>query len=372
MPRWIAFLILPLVACSQAAGSPVGGVSPSPSAPVQSSPSDLPRATPTPTPDLPLATVDFPCRLPVIRSTGFGYVGGFLTFPAATFAPDPAGSLHNRPDGFIVTDTGPTLLGSSGAVLPTYDLAQRRWLPASAYQVTPDGAFYAYSVWDPASPSRDSVHVVDVAQATERVFEVAVPANALGFTVADFDAAGIYLVTNQFEQLPDGVSLLDPKTGATRSLHSVSHVIFVRRGYAWVAKIDPRDPSPPVLRRSGTPSDSVVRVDLASGAETTWFYRPGMEVWLEGFYLGNEPIVSVFDPNSTDQAATWLGNNPYGPELQLGPGLYLGAPQQDGDRIWFGGYSGIYLYVRDRGLIKVAAFTDLKSGESVLPAGSCR
>jgi hypothetical protein len=51
--------------------------------------------------------------------------------------------------------------------------------------------------------------------------------------------------------------------------------------------------------------------------------------------------------------------------------LYFAAPQADGDRIWFGNYSGIYLFSPVHGLQKVAAFSDLKTAEAVLPAGFC-
>jgi len=219
------------------------------------------------------------------------------------------------------------------------------------------------------------VHVVDVARATEITFDVALSPNqnAMGFTVLDFDAAGIYLVANQFEQLPGGVRLMDPATGAIRALAQVGPVFAVRDGYAWLASIDPRDPSPPQLRRSGTSSDSIVRVNLATGDKTTWFYRPGMEVWLMGFDSAGRPIVNVSDPNgSTDRSETLVAGGPSGSDVLIHAGsLYLAQAQADGDRIWFGNYSGIYLFTAANGLQKVAAFNDLKTAEAVLPAGFC-
>jgi hypothetical protein len=367
MRRWFAVLALLVSACSQGP-SPIASSSPTASA--------TPAAVITPVPDdVPLAKVDFSCRLPVLRTPGTSYLGGFVTFPAATFAFDPKGGIHGDQSGDFSTDATPVLHGAgvSLAGVAFYDLAQHRWVPAGPPQSSPDGALYAYATWDPANFNKGQVHVVNVAQATEKTFDVAVPANAMGFTVADFDAAGIYLVANQFEQLPVGVSLMDPTTGAVRQLAQVGPVFAMRGGYAWLAGIDPRDPSPPQLRRSGTASDSVIRVNLANGDKTTWFYRPGREVSLMGFDSAGRPIVNVSDPSgSTDQSETWVAGGPGDSGVLIHAGsVYLAAPQADGDRIWFGTYSGIYLFSPAHGLQKVAAFNDLKTAEAVLPAGFC-
>jgi hypothetical protein len=219
------------------------------------------------------------------------------------------------------------------------------------------------------------VHIVNVAQATEKIFTVAVPENAMGFTVDDFDSTGVYLAANTFEHLPSGVWRMDPTSGALHEVSQLGPLSAVRSGFAWLAGIDPRDPSPPQLRRSGTASDSVVRVDLSTGAQTTWFYRPGLEVSLVGFAAGDRPIVYVEDPSgSTNLAEIWLSGGPgsNGTLIDSSSRLYIVSPQGDGDRIWFGGYTGIYLYTPTRGLLKVAAFSDLQPQESVVPAGFCR
>jgi hypothetical protein len=374
MRRWVAVLALLLSACSQAA-SPIASSNPIASAtPVTSA---APVAINTPVPDdLPLAKVDFSCRLPVLRTPGTSYLGGFVSFPTATFAFDPRGGIHSDQSGDFTTDATPVLHGAGVTIagVTFYDLAQQRWIPAGPPQSTPDGAWYAYATWDTVNPSTSRVHVVDVARATEKTFDVVLPAYAMGFTVGEFDAAGIYLVANQFEQLPFGVWLMDPATGATSRVAQVGTTYAIHDAYAWLAGIDPRDPSPPQLRKSGTSSDSIVRVNLATGDKTTWFYRPGMEVWLIGFDSAGRPIVNVSDPSgATDRSETWLTGGPSGSDVLIHAGsFYLAQPQADGDRIWFGNYSGIYLFTAAHGLQKVAAFTDLKTAEAVLPAGFCK
>jgi hypothetical protein len=105
----------------------------------------------------------------------------------------------------------------------------------------------------------------------------------------------------------------------------------------------------------------------------TWFYRPGKQVEVIGFDSAGSPIVNVSDPTSNDLSETWLTGGPSGQDVLVhGGSLYLAQPQADGDRVWFGNYSGIYLFIAAHGLQKVAAFTDLKTAEAVLPAGFCR
>ena len=52
-------------------------------------------------------------------------------------------------------------------------------------------------------------------------------------------------------------------------------------------------------------------------------------------------------------------------ELIFSGGWGLQSPQRDGDRLWFGGGSGIYLYTVQRGLQNVFAGAGL-------PVGRCR
>jgi hypothetical protein len=220
------------------------------------------------------------------------------------------------------------------------------------------------------------VHIVEVGRGTEKVFNVTVPANAMGFSVFDFNASGVYLVANGFEQNPSGVWLLDRTSGAVRRLVQVNFVAAVRNGYAWAASIDPRDPTPPVLRRSGTASNSLVRVDLTTGVQTTWFYRAGAQVQLTGFDSRGMPIVNVSDPSgASNRSETWLVPDPNKPGNLIYAGeVNLASVQGDGDRLWFaggtiGGIPGIYLYTPARGLQRV--FNGSNPAQSFSPVGFC-
>src|SRR5260370_3469785 len=109
MRRVVACLAFLLVACSQTTGKPAG-VTSSPTLSAKGSGT----ANPSSSPDLPLSAVSFSCRLPVMRSSAFGnYTGGFVTFPAATFAADPRGGItSNTPNGVLTTVATPALSGN--------------------------------------------------------------------------------------------------------------------------------------------------------------------------------------------------------------------------------------------------------------------
>ena len=365
-------MIFLLVSCSQDSAQPVA------QSPASPSPSVSPIATPSATTsDLPLKTVDFSCRLPVVRSSylgsgPFNFSGGFITFPAGTFAVDPAGGVSISPQGgLVVTDASPKLYnGPLQFGGPFYDRAEKRWLPASASQVSSDGAFYAYGSFDPQHGDPGRIHIVNVSTATEKVFAASAPNVDQGFTVAEFSSAGIYLVATQVQRAPAGAWLMNPVTGEIRPLAQVAGVLAIRNGFAWIRRVDPRDPSPPVTGK-GTPSDSVVQVDLATGAETIWFYRPGLLVELQGFDSGSLPVVTVFDPSASKISfESRLIDGPGSPGSVVYAGQQtLSEVLGDGNRLWLSGSTGIYLYTADRGLQKV--FGSNPANEGTTPVGAC-
>lgn len=366
MRRLVIGLIFLLVACSQGSAQPVAQT------PALPSPSVTPVATPSvTTSDLPLTKVDFSCRLPVVRSSYLGaspftYSGGFITFPAGTFAADPAGGVNISPQGgMVVTDANPKLYNAPLQLGgPFYDRAEKRWLPAAASQVSPDGAFYAYGSLDP-----DRIHIVNVSTATEKVFAASAPTVDQGFNVAEFSSAGIYLEANQVSRATTGAWLMNPVTGEIRPLAHVESVIAIRDGNAWIRRVDPGDPSPPAPGK-GTPSDSIAQVDLATGAQTIWFYRPGLQVELRGFDSGGRPVVAVFDPSaSTISFETRLIDGPGSPGTVLFTGQLEFGALGDGNRLWLWSSTGIYLYTADRGLQKV--FDANPANEGTTPTGAC-
>lgn len=336
----------------------------------------------SPIPDLALSSLKISCRLPVvIRSLGgsAAYSGGFISFPAATFKSDPTGTFQGgRSPLELATATTPVLYGSPQG-WPIYDRAIQRWVPANASATTPDGAFYAYVLVDDFVSGTTHLHVVDVAQATERVFTVPTPVlpyngAPVGIDIGAFDGSDVYFSYPVMEAYPQKVRRLNVLTGTVTSVSESSGVMAINSGSAWVGRVDPRDPSPPVINRGGEFFDSIWRIDLATGTETLWYYAPGEVVVVRGFDDAGRPVIGP-DPTLSNTSRTFrLIRTPgeVGTTIYMGPTLVLSQPSADVGRLWFGSWRGIYLWTPTAGLHKVFDFNASHQPDSAMyPAGPC-
>ena len=375
-------LVLVTAACSGSTGQ-ASKPSASPSATPSATVTVLPTA-PGGTTDLPVTQVGFNCSLPAVVTAGGGdfvsYNGGFISFPAGTFAQDPNGLITTGSSQQVVeTKATPVLRGVPQGGSTFYDAAAHRWVPVSAAQSSPDGSTYAYVVQNGSSAT---FHIVDVAHATERTFTEVVPnvGVANGVQVMDYDGSGVYFVVTQFEGYPAGVWRLDALTGKVTALARVANVMAVRGGYAWGGAVNPHDPSPPKVPASRSLFNSIVQVNLSNGAQTEWFYSPGRSETLLGLASGR-PVINIGDgPDfpAVGGEIRLLDHASSGAEdtgqLVYGGGVALSDPQADGDRLWFGSDRGIYLYRADGSLQKVYALSASQSGSAaaIAPAGLCR
>jgi hypothetical protein len=283
------------------------------------------------------------------------FQGGFIAFPSATFSPDPHGGIRSLPDSTtLTTDQSPALTGTQGGPLtglPFYD-----------------GAAGA------------TVHVVTVATGAERAFSVS--ANSVGaqtgVALLDYDGRSVYLAGEQMESYPMGVFRLDLGTGKVSRMSQVDNIFAVRDGSAWIGSVDPHDPSPPTAPASVHLYDTLVQVNLTTGAQTTWFYRPGVSVSLLDVDASGRPIVTVNDgPDFLSIAQVELRrlSDPLSGGEDNGELIYAGqlpflSVQADGDRIWFGDDRGIYVYTPSSGLGKAYSITP-RPNVTVFPAGFC-
>jgi hypothetical protein len=253
-------------------------------------------------------------------------------------------------------------------VVPFYDRAQSRWVPARARQALADGSAYAYTTYNSLT-GVFTAFVVNVASGTSRSFEV--PPSVWSPEVADFAAAGVYIVSASALGGPgEGVWLLDPATSAIKQLGAIHRVWAVRDGYAWVARLDARDKTVwPATELA--PANSLVRIDLATGAETTWFYRAGSYPWLLDLDSRGRPVVLLGGDKGNEVLLVDRSGSP-GEPVYSG-NMAFDYVQGDGDRLWFGGSRGIYLYSPDRGFQKVFAYgADPATSDRIEPAGFCR
>ena len=384
MRLYIAALAgLAIAACSQ---PPAAAVSPSasPAPSGQSVPGG--QASPSPVTDLPLSAASFSCRLPVVAYAAGGdsasYRGGFITFPQAGYQSDPAGAITNEDlAGGFVTAAAPVLHGTLQTGSPFYDLARKRWVPAGAGQSSPDGSSYAYGVLNGSNPGAPfAIHVVSVATGVDRVFNIPTTPDfggAIGASVGDFDGASVYFSSRQQMGPPLGVWGLDLASGAVHELSKELSVAAIGAGYVWLNRIDSRDPEGPLTGRSGPRSNSVVRVDLASGQETVWYFAAGHQVFLQGVDRLGAPIISDAPPPGFTHQAIRLVSKPESSGIAIydgGGGLWLTSPQSDiQGRLWLGSDRGIYVWTPAVGLQKVYSYDSYPMSEahSILPSGLC-
>jgi hypothetical protein len=337
-----------------------------------------PSASPSPpASSSPPASVAFACRLPVVTQgrPQYGWSGGFITFPAAAYTSDPNGVINAIGDGELATQAQPTLMGYAVG-WPFYDLRARRWLPAAAGQAAGDGSSYAFA--EPSfGGSQEPIDVVTVATGGDHRLKIDLPGPGVGqfWQIGDYDGRYVYLVAEQIDQFPAGVWRLDPPNGALAQLlqKTAGSVLLVENGTAWVGLNNPTDPSPPRPAK-GQAFDTIASIKLATGAQTTWIYRPGQSVVFWGLDSSERPLVMVTSgPEFSAMLPLVLVDSPGTNGIAIPAGfLPLGAVEADTGALWFGGPDGIYYWTLATGFLKVYSFqADPSQQEMILPAGHC-
>lgn len=278
----------------------------------------------------------------------------------------------------LATAQSPVLRGNPYGSTPFYDAQLNRWLPVAPEQISPDGTAYAYATNTP------TIQVVSVADGTTTSITVKTPSDtATGIVVEGFDGRNAYFSLGSIEGHPTGMWKIDVTSGAVTALVQVTDVFAVREGSAWVGYLDPHDTNPPVLPSGGEGQlfDSIVQINLTTGARTTWFYRPGQSVSLLAIDDSGRPVVMAkTGPDNFSAGGEIrridepLSGGENGGELVYSGGMSFEPPQADGDRLWFGSDRGIYVYTSASGFLKVFAFGGDPAArhEYLLPAGACR
>ena len=332
-----------LMACGQNTGQATLMPSPSVAASASSSTAPPPSAKPTGSPTPTVAAFNLACRLPVVTPVGSAMVRGWVTFPGATFARDPA-----------------TLPNPSPEHMPSYDRAIGAWVPVERNYVAPDGAHYVLPLSGPAvnAPIGHAMYIVDAKTGSRRlILSSAGPGSGRYWSgYADFEAEGIYLSalgggSDAPQQVP-GLWLLDPKTGAVRLVDGGRIWESIGGGFAWALDY------PSVV---GGTLFKVYRLDLATGQGTSWYesktsLRP-LSATSEGELLVGygESGFAVLGASHRLTVLDSPAINDFGSILAT-PG------------VWIAITSGVALYVKDAG-IKVMARSE--SGNVIFPAGGC-
>lgn len=291
---------------------------------------------PTPTPSAAAA-----CRLPVAGGDaptdgnpahGTTGSGGFITFPAGSFTAD------NQSSG-------------------TYDLAARKWLPVRHDWVSPDGTKYAWPEYRRVDgPATGIIHIVDVASGADRTVNVPAPSMPVSW-----ETSGLYItrVVPNSDAPPQGLSVLDPASGALRQVVNDGVWTQIGSGTAYGMDLDQAAAPPPQTGPGG--ANRVRAVDLGSGAVRNVQTFAGTRVSVAGI-LGSNPvlILATADRTQVKVGETTLYDQP---SSQPGP-----SPPAivDGSTLWLSGSQAVWQST-DGQLHKIA----LTVAYAVV-AGACR
>ena len=287
----------------------------------------------------------FPCSLAVMAVSEAENPGqnpatsaslGFVNIPAGTFRMDPTPTVSGLP-------------GGSAAESSFYSAELKRWVPASARTISPDGLAYAYVMLLPAGATYSNftsseLHTYDVARKADRM----VWSYAAGVEIIAWDAAGIIVSTV-------------PPQGGIRLL--------------W--RVDPAGGGASQASQESDPSwlpMALARTVLPHGGNYG--------------YLGSDHGRAVFRIGSRDRGtkysvvaiesgqATTLYAGTAGDSTDFDPtGVY-----SDGHGLWLGNFDGsrVWLWSRSTGLqsFKVSGLPQAPSGYAYsnvnfAPAGAC-
>jgi hypothetical protein len=299
----------------------------------------------------PNGSVDTPlpldCRLPVYA--GPPGSGGFIVFPGGSFIPDQSSSVTlpaTSPTPPSVGGPGPGYGGYAGL---SYDRQFSKWVPVQANQVSPDGSRYAY-------PGTDGIYVVDVATGTQsKVGEghswAIAAIQSDGVYAGDPNAGGLWVLP--FAGTPRQIT----KTGYWRAASKTA-------AYGTATSAVPQGAS-----------NTIQRLDLATGSAVDWFMRPGTQSSISGLDGRGNAIISVVYLNGSGNEI-WIatGATSASSIVRFVYPAYGGAgrgfisnntPVADSHGIWFAGsYSdgygsnatGLALYVPGSGFYWMSSY----------------
>ena len=295
------------------------------------------------------------CKLPLFTSStaSSSSQGEFLSIRDGALADDPEG-------GFVTSGTQSRSLGTpvlAGQLPATYDPAAHRWVPASGRVISPDGLRYAYI--DYSQPMQGQVHVVDIASGLDRA--IATPGGPIG--IVAFTSDGIYIHAS-YEGTGPGITLINPESGATRTVFTDSVVYMITGQVAWTAARNASDtlPQPGGM---GPSYNEVHSRDLKTGQETTWVYRPGSDLYVVGAAGGSIVVQGNDQSSSFELVVTAPGQAQVVDVGASGENLpFTSAPIADGNGWWMGTVNGLYLWTPHTGAVLV-------SGVTGAPAGPC-
>lgn len=335
----LAMLVMTMAACGTVANRPVTRASSSITASASAS---LASATPAPTASPTTVTSvsgGLACRLPLV-TTNNGQIQqvGFLTFPGGAFAADPRGAVTPKAMAYGLA----------------YDRGYNRWLPVDWRLVSDDGTRYVYGEYpnpDPTAAGAYSIiHIVNVATGADRILT-----QSGQYIINDYTGNRVYLTAWIGGHDGPGPQInwaLDPSTGVVTALPGgAKYGYWIAGGGGWRTDYNTADPT---VHNGPTGGNRIIRVDLATGLETTWFYQQGAD-WVQvlGFDLKGHPIVADGMGNTS---TTWLlSDSAHRTQLASESPPSIGSALGDSNGIWLSDTGGTYLFTAGGGLHKLSS-----------------
>jgi hypothetical protein len=310
------------------APSPTAGHTPHPRSTASPTPVTVDVA-PSPVSSAPASAIPrLNCSI-AVSNFGQSGTGGFVRFPGGAFSPDTASAVQ-------------TPTGQSYSL--TYVRTLQKWVPVPREWVRPDGRSYAYFDW-----SSNTLIAVDIPSGRTTTLGTNAGIASYGrysgvsWQVIDTEQNGVYATQNGYGPLPPpGLWLFDFNGGAQR-VAAVDYWQAVGGGAAWGTET----PSVP----QGA-ANTLIRLDLRTGARDDWFSSPGLEARVVGFDATGDPVVvgagpdhtSVFLVTGQNQATTLFTAPAPPPQASPGQEFYVQSVVGDGHGIWLGSSKGIFIY----------------------------
>jgi hypothetical protein len=278
------------------------------------------------------------CRLPVYA--GPPGSGGFIQFPGGSFVADPSSAVALPSGGASPAGgqgQGPGYGNQYGGM--AYDHAFSRWLPVPPAWVSPDGSRYAFT-------AADGIYWVDVATSIE--YELG---GGHAWTIVGVKNQGVYAsIVNQ-----GGLWFLS----YTAAPHQITTSGF------WQAMSSSAAYGTATSAVPQGVSNTIIRVDLNTGAVSDWFTRQGGTGLVRGVDGQGYPVIDVnlFLGNGGNE--TWIVKGPTADPI-FGSADSLtdqGPPVADSHGLWFVFYyqappysQGVALYVPGTGLYWMSSY----------------
>jgi len=321
--------------------------------------------------------VGFKCSLPVLAYYG-----------VAAQVQLPAGTVVNESKA-----PGPNFSKGSPSGPYGYDPQLNKWLPVQQHWISPDGRSYAYGTQTTGVPGQGptgTVHVVQVASGRDQ--QVWTGGGAA--QVVAYATSGIYFSISGFQGPDQSIWVVDPlRPGSARRVGpnpappppsptqpgfgpSTYFSLVSPLGIFGQGFNPPADPSQPP-NGSFVP-DRVMRMDLNTGAVTTWFVNPsGGTASLLGLDAQGHPVVGVAAAAFTPPTEGASAKEPYNPQFLPNRLVLVTAENQytviapgsdisflpvnalgDAHGVWISVPGSIWLYDRTSGLKKVFSVPD--------------